>query len=371
MDSRTQLFLRIRWYVACLAAAALCLSSAASSLVLKNANYNQNTMKNGELISLLEGNVVFEYDEMTIRSEKAQWWRSQKTVKLWDKVKVEKKNQVLVCDNMDFDGQKKSLTSRGRIRFDDFEDRTMIRGQRGVYDLDKRFFVLTGAPEFMHFDSAAAETLTIVGRTMTYNDSFKVATVNDSVLITKGDLTCHCDTARYYPDSSRALLRKAPTITFKEHSLVGDSIDLAFDGNRLRSATVVGNSHGVYVDYAKEDTTTTDIWGDSTFMALTDSGQLDSIWVHGHVISKYFEARTPNLINEVTGKIMLMAFKQEEASDELKVWGNVESIYYILETDGSGRNEASGDSLHVMFKNGRASFLALSGGTRGIFYPDR
>jgi lipopolysaccharide export system protein LptA len=350
--------------------AALSCCVCASSLVLKNANTNRNTMTNGELVSYLEGSVVFEYDEMTVRADKAKWWRSQKLVKLWSRVRVEKKRQLLSCDNMDFSGEKKELAARGRIRFDDRDELTTITGERGTYYLDSSFFVLSGKPEFLHCDTAAAETLFIKGRTMTYNDSTRIATVNDSVLITKGDLTCRCGRAFYSPDSSRVLLRTGPTITFKEHALIGDSIDLQFDGNVLKTAIVVGNSHGTYVDYTQGDTTTTNIWGDSTYMALSDSGRLDSVWVHGKVVSKYYEAETPELINEVTGKRMRMAFAAGEDSDDLRVWENVTSTYYITEKDGSGRNEASGDSLHVIFKGGKASTLSLSGGTRGIYFPE-
>lgn len=71
-------------------------------LILKSANSNENMYTNGEFISILKGNVIFLYDDITIRSDEATWWRNEGKVDFKHNVRVTQKAQVLTCDRLNF-----------------------------------------------------------------------------------------------------------------------------------------------------------------------------------------------------------------------------------------------------------------------------
>jgi len=352
---------------------ALCMAAAARvngpDLILKSANSNTNTMSGDELISVLEGNVVFVYDDAVIKSQYAQWWRSRGTVHFSKNVRVTKEKQVLTCDRLDYEKSKKQLLANGSIDFYDSKEGTRLLGDHAEYFPDTKFITLTGKPVFIHYDTAAHDTVVIHGEKMTYSDSLKLALVERSVTISKGKLFSRCQTARYFTEGDRAQLRTKPDIKFDHDSLSGDSMDMLLNKRALRGMSVSGNSHGMYKDVSGKDTMITNMFGDSLYMAMNDSGKVDSMWMYRNVKSSYRSAKDSLHPNEAFGKIMILAFTKKGDVDNVKVWGNAKSVYHVEEGD-KGVNIATGDSIAVAFKEGKASHVMLSGSVRGYYAPE-
>lgn len=347
------------------------LSSYAESptLILKNAGSNVNTMRDGELVSVLRGNVEFLYDDYTIKSDYAKWWRKKELVHLKNNVKVIKETQVLTCRKMDYNGKDKILTASGNVLFVDTKDQVEIKGKRCRFNIKTEQCFLDGDPEFVRYDTTADETLTIIGEQMIYDDSLKKTTVTKDVEITKGLLKSLCQQADYFSEDGIAQLRTDPQIFYDNHKLIGDSVDLHFVEDTLKGVSVAGNSYGLYLDETENDTTLTRIWGDSMYMIINDSGFLDSVWVYGNVLSKYSSIEDTMFANEVSGKTMVIEFAERSEIRHALVWGNAACIYYVEDESNSDRNEASGDTLSAWFADGRASRLKLLGDIRGYYYP--
>lgn len=341
------------------------------SLVLESANSNENSFENDEFISVLKGNVVFTYDDMKIKSDEATWWRNQGKIIFQNHVKVYRGAQTVTCDQMHFAKNNNMLIANGNFHFVDTLERTQITGKDAEYHIQSKYFQLTGKPKLTRFDAATAETLFISGEKMWYIDSLKCANVTDSVKIIKGKLFSKCQKARYYTQTSFAQLRTNPDVTFQINHVKGDSIDLQFGKNSLKSANVMGNAYGTYIDTAvnKKDSSFTYIWGDSLLMSVSDSGKLDSLWVFGKAKSKYYVTDEPENVNEASGKRILMSFAKNGDADFVKIWGNARSRYFMTEQKSKGINEASGDSITVAFVKGKASQLTLAGSARGIYFP--
>ena len=134
--------------------------------------------------------------------------------------------------------------------------------------------------------------------------------------------------------------------------------------------SVDGNSHGMYKDYSRKDTMLTHVFGDSMYMALDDSGKVDSVWVYRNVKSSNCPVSNPTLSNEASGKIMIVDFTKKGDIDNVKVWGNAKSVYHIEEGD-KGCNVATGDSIAVEFSEGKASRVMLAGSVRGFYAPEK
>ncbi|MBN1308195.1 MAG: hypothetical protein JXA18_09785 [Chitinispirillaceae bacterium] len=342
-----------------------------ATLILQSANSNENSYRDGEFISVLRGNVMFLYDDITIRSEEATWWRNEGKVNFRNRVHITQRSQILTCDRMQFEKKTSRIDAIGSFHYRDTAEFSEMTGEKASYRVDTKYFTLDGAPKLVRRDTATAETLTITGRAMVYNDSLKQAVVFDSVTITKGRLRSRCERAVYYTEKNEAGLRKNPRVTYDIHELTGDSVDLRFGKESLQSASVYGGAHGVYIDTAGKahDTAFTHVWGDSLYLSVADSGHLDSLWVNGKAVSKYYAASAADRVNQANGRVMLMSFRSDGNVDKLKIWGNARSTYFIEEKESRGVNESSGDSITVEFSSGKAVLLNLAGSARGIYFP--
>ncbi len=361
--------LRLWWAVLVLSAFSA-VTAKSPDLILKSANRNLNTMNNDEIVSTLEGNVVFLYDDAVIKSEYAKWWKSKGTVHFSNRVRVTKKEQVLSCDRLNYEKNKKWLAADGNVDFFDGKEKTRIRGRHADYYPDSKFVKLTGNPEFFNYDTAAHDTLIIRGDTMYYDDSTKLAQVRRGVSIAKGKLLSKCDKAHYFTEANRTQLRIAPQIQFEHDSLTGDSIDLLFTKKALKGMSVDGNARGLYKDFTQKDTLLTQVVGDSMYMALDDSGTVDSLWIYRNVKSSAYPISSPSRSNEAYGKVMVVDFTKKGEIDNVKVWGNAKSVYHVEEGD-KGCNIATGDSIAVEFNKGKASRVMLAGSVRGFYAPEK
>ncbi len=342
------------------------------ALILERANSNENTYSRGEFVSYLKGNVVFRYDDIRISADEATWWKSQGVVNFKNKVVVERKNQYMTCDRLNFTRRNNLLTASGKFFFQDSSQLATLTGNDAEYRADKRNFVLRGNPLLVRRDSSETDTLFISGKVMNYTDSVKMATVTDNVKIRKGRLLAVCKKADYFTKENSAQLRVKPEVFYDNHKVIGDSVDLLFGKESLKSARVIGNSHGRYAESSAKapmDTTITHIWSDSLFLTVSDSGSLDSLYAYGKVLSRYFAKEDSASSNEASGKMMVLSFGENGKVDKAVIRGNARSVYHIEEKDGRGRNEASGDQIIVTFEMGRARLLKLLGSTRGIYFP--
>ncbi len=342
-----------------------------ADLILESANSNENTYTNGEFVSILRGNVVFTYEDTRIKSDEATWWRSQGILQFRNNIFVTNKSQKLSCDRMNYAKNNNLLTASGHFKYIDTLEQAQLTGNDAEYYLDEKRFFLKGNPKLIRYDTASAETLTIVGKTMTYTDSIKKATVAENVVITKGKLISKCNKAHYFTETNIAWLRDKPDVVFDRSNVNGDSINLYFGKESLKKAAVYGKAKGIYIDTIPKstDTSYTHINGDSLIITISDSGAVDSLWTYGKAHSEYYSSKDPQTKNEADGKAMIMAFGDRGSVSTVNVAGNARSRYFIEEKDSKGINEASGDSITVRFRNGRASQLVLKGSARGTYIP--
>ncbi|MDG5815037.1 LptA/OstA family protein [Chitinispirillales bacterium ANBcel5] len=339
-------------------------------LVLEYASVNENIFRNGEFVSYLRGDVVFSYDDIRIRSDEATWRRNDGEVRFRNRVKVERSGQFFRSNRVDFTSKENIITARGDFYYYDSLELVSLSGNQARYDLEEREFILEGSPRLEHYDTAASQTLVITGHTMNYCDKEKVAGVQGEVKIERGELLALCNRAYYYTDSAFVKLRVNPSVRYESHDLEGDSVDLFFAEENLKSAWVKGNSRVSYIEASDEgDTVFSDIWSDSLFVQMCESGNIDTLFAYGNVLTRYFGSEDTTRVNKAWGRTMVLAFDTLGKISSAVIRGNARSVYYIDESDGQGRNEASGDSIIVYFDKGRTERIRLSGSTRGVYFP--
>ncbi len=347
-------------------------SSAGKSttLILKNANYNRNTLVNGKLVSVLEGNVIFKYSDAVIRSDRSTWYRETGRAYFSGHVNIKQPDQLLTCEKMNYNRDKKRIVAQNNVNFYNSKEQTRIVSQHAVYYMESRHLTLTKNPQMFRYDTTRAETLSISGEKLIYNDSMNIAIAEKNVRISKGLLESKCETATYYLNSDIAKLRTDPWIYYDIHELTGDSVDLFFVDNVLTGVAVMRNAKGFHRDVSSRDTIYTKVSGDSLYMDISDSGTIEKIWTFDNATTIYYSSRTPDIINEAVGKVMILDFVHG-TTGTLTIAGNAECIYYLEDDKESGRNEATGDDMLIHFREGKAVYIKMFGGVRGTYFAER
>ncbi|MFP4416918.1 MAG: hypothetical protein ACOC41_02005 [Chitinivibrionales bacterium] len=371
MKTKNFNFFRFITFLLCLSAAVFGAEEKKTPLVLRHADFNQNTMRGGKLISELEGNVDFQFGDTRISSTYAKWYRSDGIIQFRDGVFIDMPDQTLSCDRLHFYRDRMQVTASGNVDYFDKKRSTRVLAPQATYHLEKESLELIRNPQLIRYDTTDTDTLNIISTSMHYDDSTGIAAARGSVKITRGPLVAYSQIAYYHSRQDMARLRKDPEIFYDIHHVEGDSIDLFFDERLLTGVSVDGDAHAIHRDPPQDlqtDTIITDIVGDSLYMAINPEGRIDTTWVHGNAISKYYRVDEKDQTNEARGKMMALAFDEGKAH-HLTISGNAESIYYIQE-DGkdSGRNIADGQKIEVAFRDGRAVFLTMTGDVRGKYF---
>jgi lipopolysaccharide export system protein LptA len=347
------------------------------ALILERANRNENIYdsRTGEFVSNLSGNVVFRYDDIRIRSDEATWRKNRGIVDFRKNVKVEQAGQTMTCERLNFVRDNNLLSASGKIFYIDSAMITTISGNSAEYNTNTKEAMLWGNPVLTRRDSTAADTLFIRGRIMKYNDSTKVATVTDNVNIRKGELAATCRKADYFSKTDIALLRLNPIINYEKHRVVGDSIDLFFGKETLKSAQVMGRAHGHYKEIADStsDTTVTNIYSDSLYLSMYESGKMELMKAFGNARGDFSEtsaksgsATTTNLVSD---SMHLYMFETGKIS-AMKAFGSARGD--ISETAAQTGNvtttNLTSDSLQMfMFETGKMRAMKAFGSARGRY----
>jgi len=146
-----------------------------------------------------------------------------------------------------------------------------------------------------------------------------------------------------------------------------------FETGKINSIKAFGSAHGRNAEFRasspSNDSTITHIWSDSLHVLMSDAGRISVMRAFENVLSKNFSSDDSTRVNEVSGKIMTLAFGEDGKIEEAVVRGNAKSIYFIDESDGGGCNKANGDEIIVTFTDGKAQRLRIRGKVRGIYFP--
>jgi hypothetical protein len=211
---------------------------------------------------------------------------------------------------------------------------------------------------------------------MKYTESLKIATVLDNVNIRQGGLTATCRKADYFSETSVALLRTNPVINYEKHKVVGDSIDLFFSDEALKSASVMGRAHGYYKEIAdsSKDTTITNIWSDSLYLSMFESGKIEYMKAFGNARGGYTEAGADNGDKSkmhITSDSLHMHMFETGKVRSMKAFANARGDY----SDSSSQSGIAtatklvGDSLHMfMFETGKMRAMKALGNANGDYF---
>lgn len=197
------------------------------------------------------------------------------------------------------------------------------------------------------------DDVTIFADKMNYNKKDDFAEAFDHVKMTQKDMVVTCDTGYFDRKNNWVSMKGHPTCDLKGYHLTGDSIFLVLDstGNSLKSALVIRNAHGIQEEDAKGRTPgrVTEAFGD-TLYAQFENNKIERLYVNLNAHGSFYETDLKDFRNLMDGDRLDMYFRRGKM-DHAVVSGKAQSTYFYVKNDRSisGKNEATGDTIHITF----------------------
>ncbi len=352
---------------------------ATQPLVLENADRMEGARLSEEYV--LTGNVRFRHGELRLETRRALWRREKNQVVCEDGMRVTHRGSLLTADRGSYDRDANLARAEGNVFMRDSAGEVEASGRRLVYNRVTGDAVLSGAPMARRFYSAtepdpddassagrAADTLTIRGNRLTYNDSMATARAVGDVVITRRDLRITASEAEYRQREDSLFLSGSPVAQVEDSEVRGLFMRLALDGETLRSLRVRGEAEALSFEAATDTSRARQsrVTGDSLLLAFRDGG-VDSVEVFDSAEGTYWEPERPDYVNRMLGDYMVLRFRDRQAR-EAEVLGSARSTYYHFEEDTlKGRNRAEGDTIQFGFREGKVEEVLVKGRARGVY----
>ncbi len=277
------------------------------------------------------GNVTIVAGKRTVRAERIEYyWKPRKAV-CYQNVQIKSGQDSLFAQYLEYNFKTEDALARDDVYLFNSENKTHIWGQAGRHLPDENFSEVLGNAHLMKIDTAGGDTLHIFAEILQYfkQKEQKKAMAIDSVTIVQGNLKAVCDTAVYWVDEEKAVLRHQPQAWYEDNYLNAHLMKIEFDSLKLRKIVLIGQA------LAK---------------SLADS--------------------TTGEENILKGK-QIQFFVKNKKVERIIAINNASSLYYVTdESSEKGANYATADTIKIYFKTGKLDSIQIIGGARGTYYPE-
>lgn len=335
--------------------------SSKDGLQLVHADRHIGKEADGEQLRIFDGNVYFEQDTLrmwcdravmreqkkrldffghvkitdglrTIRAKKIEYYWEERQAYCFGRVQIKSESDSLFARYFEYNFKSGKAEAKNDVFLLDRENLAHIWGMEALYLPDKKFSKVTGRAHLMKMDSTGNDTLNIFAHVLQYakTSDQRIAQAFDSVKIMNGKLKAVCDTAVYFIDEEKAVLKHNPAAWYEDSELRSTLMSVYFDSLKLRKIKLEGAA------VAK---------------TLADSTTNEYDILKGKLIYFYIENKKPKRIIAIN---------------------NASSLYYVTEqTEDQGANFATADTIKIFFNEGKLDSIAILGGAQGTYYPEK
>ena len=365
--------LRLKWFLPLFLVALFATSVAAqtSPLIMKHADSLAVARKRGTL--LLQGRVHFIHDSIQFRTQRAFWNKNDESVQCSGGFLFTHPSGYIKAVNGFYRKKSGIATATNDVYAGDSANSYLFTGDYLEYDREKEILTMPQKPKLYQYEkmkSGKIDTVTISAKRIIYNKKDSFAQAFDSVKVTQNDMVVTCDTGYFDRKNNWLSMKGHPTCDMKNYHLTGDSIFLVLDsaGKSLKSALVIRNAHGVQQEEPKRNApgSVTEAFGD-TLYAQFDNDKIERLYVNLNARGFFYETDLKDYRNLMDGDRLDLYFNQGKM-DKAVVSGKAQSTYFYVKKDRSvsGKNEAAGDTIHILFdaqKNAVKSLKLLGSAT--------
>ncbi len=338
---------------------------------MKHADSLAVARKRGTL--LLQGRVHFVHDSVQFRTQRAFWNKDAETVQCSGGFLFTHPSGFIDAHNGTYQKKKGIATAVGDVHAGDSASTYLFTGEYLEYDRENEILTMPQKPRLYQYEkmkNGKTDTVAISARRIVYNKRVAFAEAFDQVKVTQNDMVVTCDTGYFDRQNNWLSMKGHPTCDMKNYHLTGDSIFLVLDsaGKSLKSALVIRNAHGVQQEEPKKNApgSVTEAFGD-TLYAEFSKDKIERLYVNLNARGFFYEDDLKEYRNLMDGDRLDLYFNQGKM-DKAVVSGKAQSTYFYVKKDRSvaGKNEATGDTIHILFdaqKNAVKSLRLLGGGT--------
>ena len=342
-----------------------------SPLIMHHADNLEVARKRGTL--LLMGNVHFVHDSIAFKTQRAFWNRNSETVECGGGFLFTHPSGFIRAKNGSYQRKDQVAIASGEVSAGDSAGSYLMAGQYLRYDRKEELLTMPMAPRLYQYEKlkdGKIDTVTISSRLLIFDRKKSFAQAYNDVKLTQKDLVVTCDTGYFDRKNNWLSMKGHPTCDMKNYHLTGDSIFLVLDetGKMLKSALVIRNAHGVQNEAPKRGNpgNVTEAFGDTLYCEFK-KGKIERLYVNLNAKGFFYETDLKEYRNLMDGDRLDLYFKKGRM-DHAVVSGKAQSTYFYVKKDRtvSGKNEAAGDTIHILFdakKNSVKSLRLLGGKT--------
>lgn len=357
-------------------------SAQTSPLIMKHADSLAVARKRGTL--LLMGRVHFVHDSVQFRTQRAFWNKDAESVQCSGGFLFTHPSGYIQAQNGLYQKKAGIATATGDVHAGDSANTYLFTGEYLEYDREKEILTMPQKPflqQFEKLDSGKVDTVTVSAKRIIYNKGTSFAEAYDNVRITQNnmvitgdtgffdkkndwlsmthvrltqdDMVVTCDTGFFDHKNNWLSLKGHPTCDMKNYHLTGDSIFLVLDsaGKSLKTALVIRNAHGVQQEDPKKNApgSVTEAFGDTLYAEFKNE-KIERLYVNLNARGFFYETDLKEYRNLMDGDRLDLYFNQGKM-DHAVVSGKAQSTYFYVKKDRSvsGKNEATGDTIHILF----------------------
>ena len=325
-----------------------------SPLIMYHADNLEVARKRGTLI--LIGNVHFVHDSVAFKTQRASWNRNSETVECGGGFLFTHPSGFVRARNGSYQRKSEIAIASGEVSAGDSAGNYLMTGQYLKYDRKEDIVTIPMSPRLYQYEkqkNGTIDTVTIQSRSLIYDKKNNFAQAYQDVKLTQKDLVVTCDTGYFNRKDNWLSMKGHPTCDMKNYHLTGDSIFLVLDetGKMLKSALVIRNAHGVQNEAPKRGNpgNVTEAFGDTLYCEFK-KGKIERLYVNLNAKGFFYETDLKEYRNLMDGDRLDLYFKKGRM-DRAVVSGKAQSTYFYVKKDRtvSGKNEATGDTIHILF----------------------
>jgi lipopolysaccharide export system protein LptA len=325
-----------------------------SPLIMKHADHLSVARKKGSL--LLEGRVFFVHDSVRFRTQRATWNKDAEIVNCDGGFLFTHPSGFIQAQSGIYRKKQGLAIAMGDVVAGDSAGSYKFTGEFLEYDRENEILTMPQKPKLYQYEKhrdGGRDTLTIEANRIIYNKKASFAEAYKNVKVTQSDMVVTCDTGYFDRANSWLSLKGHPTFDMKNYHLTGDSIYLTIDETKktLTSALVIRNAHGISKEEPKKNApgNVTEAFGDTLFCEFKDN-KIERLYVNLNAKGFFYETDLPDYRNLMDGNRLDLFFKKGKM-DHAIVSGKAQSTYFYVKKDRtvSGKNEAAGDTINIVF----------------------
>ncbi len=325
-----------------------------SPLIMYHADNLEVARKRGTL--LLQGNVHFVHDSVSFKTQRAFWNRNSETVECGGGFLFTHPSGYIRARSGSYQRKSEIAIASGEVSAGDSAGNYLMTGQYLKYDRKLDLVTIPMAPRLYQYEklkNGKIDTVTIQSRSLIFDKKNSFAQAFDDVKLTQKDLVVTCDTGYFDRKNNWLSMKGHPTCDMKNYHLTGDSIFLVLDetGKMLKSALVIRNAHGIQNEEPKRGNpgSVTEAFGDTLYCEFV-KGKIERLYVNLNAKGFFYETDLKEYRNLMDGNRLDLYFRKGRM-DKAIVSGKAQSTYFYVKKDRtvSGKNEATGDTIHISF----------------------